>query len=185
MKFSQKFLRIGDFEKLSFFESAILIFFSKKKNFFCFTPMKISHKLCVRMDETQFLWLWWFTAKNDPYQTFLGGVYSRLYQSCCSLCRCFLSCLFLVFTLRHTCARAVSVVNSEWHTSKQSKGCMMRNPPAQATAILRPTAAACCASVGAPPRHARAIVLPLLLPAPVWIWQFSDSKQSERTGLLR
>ena len=31
MKFSQKILRIGDFEKLSFFELAILIFFSKKK----------------------------------------------------------------------------------------------------------------------------------------------------------
>ena len=31
MKFSQKFLRIGDFEKLSFFESAILDFFFQKK----------------------------------------------------------------------------------------------------------------------------------------------------------
>ena len=49
MKFSQKILRIGDFEKLSFFESAIL-------NFFCFIPMKISHKLCVRMDGTQFFY---------------------------------------------------------------------------------------------------------------------------------
>ena len=38
----------GEVEKLSFFESAIL-------NFFCFIPMKISHKLCVRMDGTQFL----------------------------------------------------------------------------------------------------------------------------------
>jgi hypothetical protein len=58
---------------------------------------------------------------------------------------CFLSCLFLQLTLRHTCARAVSVVNSEWHTSK---GCMMRNPPAQATAILRPTAAAAACRQG-------------------------------------
>ena len=33
--------------------------------FFCFIPMKISHKLCVRMDGTQFLILWWFTAKNE------------------------------------------------------------------------------------------------------------------------
>ena len=56
--FHKKILRIGDFEKLSFFESAILIFF-------CFIPMKISHKLCVRMDGTQFLLLWWFTAKNE------------------------------------------------------------------------------------------------------------------------
>ena len=49
---------LGVVEKLSFFESAILnFFFSKKKNFFCFIPMKISHKLCVRMDGTQFLLL--------------------------------------------------------------------------------------------------------------------------------
>ena len=32
--------------------------------------MKISHKLCVRMDGTQFLWIWWFTVKNDPPQTY-------------------------------------------------------------------------------------------------------------------
>ena len=42
----------GDVEKLSFFESAILNFFFKKKIFFCFIPMKISHKFCVRMDGT-------------------------------------------------------------------------------------------------------------------------------------
>ena len=40
MKFSQKILRIGDFEKLSFFESAILILFSKKK-FFASSPWKL------------------------------------------------------------------------------------------------------------------------------------------------
>ena len=33
--------------------------------------MKISHKLCVRMDGTQFLSLWWFTAKNE------GGNHKR------------------------------------------------------------------------------------------------------------
>ena len=27
--------------------------------------MKISHKLCVRMDGTQFLLLLWFIAKNE------------------------------------------------------------------------------------------------------------------------
>ena len=57
--FHKSFLRIGDFE------SAILNFFFQKKNFFCFIPMKISHKLCVRMDGTQFLLLWWLTAKNE------------------------------------------------------------------------------------------------------------------------
>ena len=34
-------------------------------NLFFFIPMKICHKLCVRMDGTQFLLLWWFTAKNE------------------------------------------------------------------------------------------------------------------------
>ena len=64
--FWKKILRIGGFEKLSFFESAIVNFdFQKKKIFFCFIPMKISHKLCVRMDGTQFLSLWWFTARNE------------------------------------------------------------------------------------------------------------------------
>ena len=38
MKFSQKILRIGDFEKLSFFESAILILIFKKKYFFASFP---------------------------------------------------------------------------------------------------------------------------------------------------
>ena len=36
--------------------------------------MKRSHKLWVRMDGTQFLQLYWFPAKNNPPQTFLGGV---------------------------------------------------------------------------------------------------------------
>jgi hypothetical protein len=49
MKFLQKILRIGGIEKLSFFELAILIFFFQNI-FFCFMPMKISHKLCVRLD---------------------------------------------------------------------------------------------------------------------------------------
>ena len=38
---------LGVVEKLSFFESALLNFF--------FIPMKISHKLCVKIDGTQFL----------------------------------------------------------------------------------------------------------------------------------
>ena len=39
-------------------------------NFFCFIPLKISRKLWVRMDGTQFLWLWWFTAKITPPKGF-------------------------------------------------------------------------------------------------------------------
>jgi hypothetical protein len=43
-------LRIGGFENLSFFESAILnFFFQKKRNLFCLIPTKISHKVCIRM----------------------------------------------------------------------------------------------------------------------------------------
>ena len=40
--FHKKFLRIGDFEKCTFFESAILnFFFQKKKFFFAFFPWKL------------------------------------------------------------------------------------------------------------------------------------------------
>ena len=52
-------------EWLVFFESAILNFLFQKKKIFYFIVMKISHKLCVRMDGSQFLLLWWFTAKNE------------------------------------------------------------------------------------------------------------------------
>ena len=49
--FREKVLRIGDFKKWAFFESAILnFFFRKKKIFFCFIPMKISPNLYGRMD---------------------------------------------------------------------------------------------------------------------------------------
>ena len=37
--------------------------------------MKISDKLYIRMDGTQFLWLGWFTAKNHSPKTFQPGVY--------------------------------------------------------------------------------------------------------------
>ena len=75
--FHKKILRIGGVEKLSFFESAILNFFFDFWFFFffCFIPMKISHKLCVRMDGTQFLLLWWFTAKNEGGNHIIAWVY--------------------------------------------------------------------------------------------------------------
>ena len=81
--FHKKILRIGDFEKWPFFESAILnFFFEKKKFFFCFIPMKISHKLCVRMAVTQFLLLWWFTAKNEGGNHKWALVYLYLKEQC-------------------------------------------------------------------------------------------------------
>ena len=64
---------------MSFFWVGHFDFFSKK-NFFLLIPMKISHKLCVRMDGAQFLWLWWFTAKNHSPQTFQPAVYISLQQ---------------------------------------------------------------------------------------------------------
>jgi hypothetical protein len=94
-------------------------------------------------------------------------------------------CLFLVLTLRHTCARAVSVVNSEWHKQARAVWCAIHRPKQLLYYALLLLHAARVEAALVSPRHARAIVLPLLLPAPVWIWQFSDSKQSERTGLLR
>ena len=55
MKFSQK-----NFENWQFWKTSILkigwfgFFFFKKNNLFCLIPMKISHKLCDRMNGTQF-----------------------------------------------------------------------------------------------------------------------------------
>ena len=53
MKFLQKILRIGDFEKRCFLESAILIFFLNF-HFFCFFPMKTSQSLLVIKDGSKF-----------------------------------------------------------------------------------------------------------------------------------
>ena len=64
------FLNIKNWQfwKSQFFESAILIFFR-------FIPIEIRLKLRDSTDGTQFLWLLWFPTKNNPSQTFLGGVY--------------------------------------------------------------------------------------------------------------
>ena len=56
-------IRVVEFSKLSFFESAILNFFCQKNNF-CLIPIKISHKLCDRMDGTQFWCFLWFPANS-------------------------------------------------------------------------------------------------------------------------
>ena len=49
VNFHKKILRISDFEKWSFLSRPFWFFF-------CFIPMNISHKLCIRIDRTQFLW---------------------------------------------------------------------------------------------------------------------------------
>ena len=62
--FCEKILRIGDFEKWAFFESAILNFFfrKKKKNFFI--PMKISPILYGRMVGSKFWCFPWFPENS-------------------------------------------------------------------------------------------------------------------------
>ena len=62
--FTKKYWELTELKNDLFLSRPFWFFFSKKKNFFCLIPMKISHKLCVRMDGTQFSILWWFTAKN-------------------------------------------------------------------------------------------------------------------------
>ena len=64
--FHKKILRIGDFEKCTFFESAILIFFSRKFFFFfCFFLMKISQSLLVSKDGSKF----WSSQKWQHFLT--------------------------------------------------------------------------------------------------------------------
>ena len=62
--FCKTILRIGDFEKLCFFESAILIFFFKKTTYFFFIPMKISPNLYGRMDMWKFWCFSWFPENS-------------------------------------------------------------------------------------------------------------------------
>ena len=84
MKFSRKNIENWRSWKMSFFwVGHFEFFFSKKKYFCCFIAMKISHKLCVRMDETQFLLLWWFTAKNERGNHKWAWVYIFKYVSKC------------------------------------------------------------------------------------------------------
>ena len=62
MKFLPKILRIEVIEKLSFFESAILIFFSKI--FLCFIRMKTTESFLGSKDGSKFWWLPWFPANS-------------------------------------------------------------------------------------------------------------------------
>ena len=45
--------------------------------------MKISHKLCVKMDRTQSLILWWFTAKNEGGNDIIAWVYIEIKLEIC------------------------------------------------------------------------------------------------------
>ena len=97
MKFSQKILRIGNFEKLSFFESAIL------ELFFAFIPMKISQTYLAIKDGSKFQGLPWFSAKNHSTQTFQPPVYISSY--------------FLL--QRQRCKQKRPLLTDEWNSRKQ------------------------------------------------------------------
>ena len=58
--FHKKFLRIGNFEKCTFFELAIL-------NFLCLILTKTRQSLLVNKGFSKFWWLLWFPAKNHPH----------------------------------------------------------------------------------------------------------------------
>ena len=65
MKLSQKNFENWWFWKLTLFDSAILEFFLQFFfSFLCFIPMKISHKLCDRIDGNQFWCFLWFPGNS-------------------------------------------------------------------------------------------------------------------------
>ena len=71
-------------------------------NFFCFIPMKISHKLCVRMDRAQFFYLLcWFTAKyergNDKRAWVYNFGFSRIIWSIKTRFKCLVYLFCIVY----------------------------------------------------------------------------------------
>ena len=79
--FHKKNIENWQFWKKHFFWVGHFEFCFSKKKKKCFIPMKISHKLCVRVDGSQFLWLWWFTAKTHSPQTYQPAVYVPIHQN--------------------------------------------------------------------------------------------------------
>jgi hypothetical protein len=102
MKYWRKLLSFWRSWKTQFFwVGHFEFFFSKFFFFFCFIPMKISHKLCVRMNGTQFLLLWWFTARNK------GGNHKWAWVYCTSYIVGFFVkklCLLILYFLLHFCS---------------------------------------------------------------------------------
>ena len=84
MKFSQKILRTSNFEKQPVWKSAILdFFFQKKEKKNCLIHMKISHKLCDRMNSTEFWCFPLFPANSllcviIRYTVYMVGITSDL-----------------------------------------------------------------------------------------------------------
>ena len=63
-----QFFWVGHFE----------FFFSKKKIFFCFIPMKTCQSLLVSKDFSKFWWLPWFPAPNSTCLNICNTVYALL-----------------------------------------------------------------------------------------------------------
>ena len=80
--FTKKYRELAELKNSVFLSRPFWFFFWFFFDFFCFIPMKISHKLCVRMDGTQFLLLWWLTAKNEGGNHIIAWVYQPTSQWC-------------------------------------------------------------------------------------------------------
>ena len=65
-----QFFWVGHFE----------FFFSKKKYFFCFIPMKTCQSLLVSKDFSKFWWLPWFPATNNTYLKICNTVHIYIYK---------------------------------------------------------------------------------------------------------
>ena len=72
-QFREKILRIDGFEKLIFFESAILEFFFKNKCFLL-NPRKSSQRFLGSKEGSKFWWLTWFPAHEVLGQHLCSGL---------------------------------------------------------------------------------------------------------------
>ena len=68
---------LGVVEKLSFFESAILNYFSSKKNIFCFILIQISHNLWSTKDFSKFKNTLISSKKLGVYRNMKHTVYTK------------------------------------------------------------------------------------------------------------
>ena len=78
MKFSQKILRIGDFEKLSFFESAILDFFFQKKKKILLHPHENWSKFLGYQGWVEILMITLVSSQKSLLPNISGGSVSEI-----------------------------------------------------------------------------------------------------------
>ena len=76
--FTKKYRELAILKNGGFFWVGHFEFYFSKKFFFCFIPMKISHKLCIRMNGTQFfLIMMVYSQKSLPPNISAGSVASQ------------------------------------------------------------------------------------------------------------